>query len=712
MARITRPGTTPAAPQSGATISAGAASQVGAGLGAIGAAVDSAGRAVQSLDPGAGSRAIGQVIESESKQYFEETKRAHQSAVLSNLMNDATLEFMKQKQQRVNTVLDKNGNPTFTSLTQDVGKIGDTLAEKFTKGIQDIEVADMFRSKFKDFTVRQQVSSLGVARTQQIGFARASLDKGLEALNNQAISDDFSNIETYLGQGAEAINNALTTGVISPAERDRKLNEFMTVTKIGSYQNLISSNPAAAESVLSESSETLGISDSQHAKLIKSLEAKVTSDMIEAKKAQAVQDTLRLTRQAQLAQEVETAIETDSLREDELLRLEDQVDPEAFEKLKSKFVDSSIKHAKVRESQDQISSSIAAGRSVKDFSPAVVDKHYDSMVNDLHAQQGQAPSLQQKAQLVTAYKGKVRAFAKEINTSILSGSAEAAADAVSAYTFVRDRGSDALSGNSFTNDAQAVATMAETLNERGGVALTEAVTMAREAIVAGKDDIVLKQRNKEFNKLSAFKADNVRDSLADDVGAEGFFGGNKPVSDESVNTYVSFVRDMYQRTGDEDAARAAAADMMNRTHGLSTINGEETYMFSPPEKMFPELTATQLRESLMNDVAPLLPEGADVNGVKVVPDIQTRGKFFGDKEIVSYAVAVPKDIGGVMVDMPLVGPDGSLIRWMPDASHARSQAAKNRVEIIENAKQEDVNLRARQADKQTLTDIGLFNKGT
>ena len=158
MARITRPDTPGTLSQ--ANISEGIAAQAGAGLGAIGAELQRTGRATQQSRAGELSRRMAAQIEQTGREYWEQSKRTHQTAVLTNTISDATIEYEQAISNRRQQVVDENGNPTFTTLGEDVRKIGEDIRDKFANKILDPEVASRFRNDFTRFTTSKQISAI------------------------------------------------------------------------------------------------------------------------------------------------------------------------------------------------------------------------------------------------------------------------------------------------------------------------------------------------------------------------------------------------------------------------------------------------------------------------------------------------------------------------------------------------------------------------
>lgn len=693
--------------QSNAGISLGTAGRVGAGLASIGQEVTAAGRRFQSnSNQAALSRQVGQMVSAQGKEYFERSKRAHQTGLLANSMSNATMEFTKRQQERTAQITDKDGNPNFMSLPDDIGNIGKEVSEDVLSKIIDPEVRQRFKSNFSSYISNQQILALKQARKQQISYSRESLEKGLKSLMTQGQQDDLDNIASYEGQARELLDDAALGGVISEDEYVKKTAEFNEGTRAGALERLIQTDPVSAQSVMTNTPQALGVTEGTKQLLDEQLDAKIRSDEIQLLKAQGQAEREARNSQAVLAEDLERRMEADSLREDELLRYKGSFDDATFKKLTKKFVRESEKAAKKNAELNTISLAISQGQSADEFKPALLDEHYDRLVEARTDLQEAPVTLAQKAEIAAAYKTKIRSFSKEVNNSLLFGDPNQAAQAVSAYTYIRDRESRALEGNTFTSKAEAIAEYAELLNERAGLGINEAVIAAKDRVLSTTDEL-RKERSKDFRKMSAFKLDSYKETAADDLGAENFLGFNKEITDDAAQTYKTLVESAYLETGDESAARKIAQSQMNKTHGLTGLNGDDSYMFAPPEKLYPGVDVDLMRRQLETDLVPVLPAGISSSQVKIFSDDITRGNFITatDKttgetkriELTSYGVQYEKVIdksifGDTTVTVPLVNPNtGELVRWFPDVNAIQEGA---RTEALQEAQRQDAALRS------------------
>lgn len=675
MVQIVRPNE--GSSQSNVGISTALAGQTGSGLAAIGQGVTQAGNAFRQTDVAAISRDVGNFVSAQGRQYFEQAKRASQAGQLSNSISNATLTFKKAQMERESRITDENGNPLYDSLVDDIGTIGKTIAEEEASKILDPQLRARFKNQFSQYVTNQQITSLRTARNQQLDFSKSSLDKGLTALLQQGADDNAENIASYEAQAQDILNDATSGGVIGMEERNAKVAQFQSALRNAVYTRMIDQQTAKAHEILQNSADSLGISESEKDSLAKILGAKVQADKLEVVKAKEADERDRLTSQATLAEEIEKRIEADAIRPDEFLKLQPSLNAETFKSLSKKFTAEATKRAKANRTALEISRSLSTGASLEDFSKKDVERHFNQAVETKVLREGRAVTLEEKAKIATAYKTQLPSFAKEINTSLLSGNPERAKEAVSAYTYIRDRGANTLDtsgikGNSaLSSDAVAIAEYAELLVERTNVPLADAITMARDRVTESKDPI-RKELTTKFRKESAFRTENLEETINDNFGVEGFFGSNIAVDQETLATYQAVASEMYVKLGgDADAAAKAAAGVMKSSHGVSTVSGKETFMFNPPEKAFPEMSSEEMRNILLQEVRDSIPADVDLESVSISADEKTAGYAVRTengqvKTVPTWLVTYEKEVGGVTMKVPLINEQsGQLKRWTP-----------------------------------------------
>lgn len=614
---------------------------------------------------------FGSMLESEGARLFAESKRSHQSALLLDKMSGATESFMAARIERSNRVTDENGNPTFGTLVADVGTIGDKMAEEHAKTIVDPEVASQFRMQFGNFVANQKVSALREAASQQVDFSRAALSKGLYSLTNQAAADTFDQVGSYENLGRSALDEALSSGTISAVDHEKMSRGFSNQIRVESIKNTIEKNRGAAVNILSQSAEDLGIEPAQHERLIKTTRAAIRADYLEAQRAKEVQTLDQQVAQTQIVEMLESRIEAGALREDELLGFQDKVTPSKFASLKKKYVTESAKQYVQRSEMSDLGARINNGEDISDVKPAAVGKFYNYMLGQQADMSGKKPTLSEEAQLAAAIPAPVKPFTEKLEYSALHGNAAAAGEALAAYTYIKDRKSAALDSG-FNSKATAVMEHTALLVERGGMDPAEAMAQARDKVLNSKDEDV-KIRRQEFRKEKTFMLKNLEETAATTLDAESWYGANK-ISDGAVADFKRFAEEGYTMTGDKEAAKAYAKEHMSKTYGMSSVGNKEEYVYMPPEKVFPGMDSSTMRDVLITEIHEGIDSSIDPKSISLKADPLT---FRRDKP--SWIVTQKKDIQGVGIEVPLVNPNtGEVVRWSPAGTQvlAKRQAAE------------------------------------
>lgn len=678
MAKITRP--SESALQGGAQISLGTAAQAGAGTIALGQAQTQRGNASVTR-VGAMAQEVSNLVSAEGRRYFEESKRAHQTGMLSNAITSATEEYQTRQKERFQQVVDKDGNPTFMTMADDVGNIGKDIMNRLSGKILDREVQARFRNDFGNYVSNQKVTALNVARKQQIDYTRNSLNRGLDALMDQAHSDDLGNVASYEQQAIQLLDDAFAAGAVTAEEHGSRIANFQENSRVGSISRMIIDSTADAGSLLTELDATeLGVSEENRQKLMRKLDAKLASDAVAVDKANKLEEQQRKYKEALLIQELENRIDADALREDELLEFEDSMDPLSFSKLKGKFIRSREKQSEESKDLDELSDKLAKNEDLSNISSSLINKHYGQVVDDAAATQGGPLSMVQKAEVAAMYKAKVPGFTRELYAKILYGNPEEVKDAVSAYTFMQERNPRVIGTQGAEQKAQSIADMVGHLVSVGGVSPVNAINQAKERILNAKDADLIERKQTFFKEFidneGTLSSINIKETLADRLGVENIFFVNKDVDDQPAENYRNLVRDAYITHGDADIALDVAAKKMEKVHGVSKFNKEEIYMFLPPEQIYSDIPLEGMRRSFDREINLKYPDLPSEN-VRIFSDKRT-------SQDGSYGVITTQDIDGIATELPLIDPiTGELERWAPDVSTSLTDQA-----VIENERQQ------------------------
>lgn len=744
MAKITRPGQREEGKQ--AKISESLIGKAGVGYAEVGKAVSKAGTDFQNTKVGALAAQVGALVSQVGQDYFSQSKRAFQTTVYTNSMTKATEEFAKAEQERIKRATDENGNPTYESLSEDLGRLGGEIRDKYLDTIADPEIANKFQNNFNSHVSNRQISSLRTARQQQIDFGRASLTQGLDSLKERAIGDDISNIGTYEAQAQQILNDNLTAGVISKQNYEALSKTFSESTREELILQLIQTNPSRARQILEGNAEALGIAPEKKNELQGQLIFKERANQLENEQIEKETAIARDNYVTKLAEDIDNKIDTDVLKVDELLNSSKILPSGIYNKLSRKYLDKAKKRELELQRSQALASQLKSGNGAVGYTDKEIESTYQRMIDAATISVNRNLTLTEKAELAGIFKTEVKSISEQIGSTILSGEAVKAIDAINAYTYIRDKKLTTL-GNKFDKDARSVAELMELYVERGGQTPEQALIKARERIIEGKDDPIQQARLKEFKKSnSGFAPEDLRDTIHDAFQhLPGYIDSDveQAVEDGEIDaefesTFLRLAEDEYLRSGDLKIAGRVAAAQMDKVYAKSAFS--DKVMVLPPEKLFPQYTQEELINDLTSDLQNLGVSVEDLQSetsefdfddpagslvqraanyfkglnqenildkVRLHSDAMTLGKTIRsidpttgqvvDQNLVSYALT---DLEG----NPIIDPrTGSQARWFPSEDKIEEQRRFKTEEILEKARQTDIN--QRQA-RVTATKLG------
>jgi len=231
---------------------------------------------------GAITNDLGTSIAAENVKQLEEVSNSIQNSIYADRMSRSTKEFLMGSQQRASTTTDKEGNPTFGSLVEDVGKLGkDTLA-KYLDGVSDPVIRQKLTANFEAQVAQSQLQTMTTAKKQQGDFAAASYAELKDTTMKQAGLDKADNISMYMGRLQEVLAGNVSSGLLSAEEAKKELLNTERTLKVDHVQQSIDSDPYSALDSLSSDKGELGLSSTDVRDLKHSAETKVAK--IEAQK--------------------------------------------------------------------------------------------------------------------------------------------------------------------------------------------------------------------------------------------------------------------------------------------------------------------------------------------------------------------------------------------------------------------------------------------
>lgn len=686
MAQILRP--TPQANQDRSQISTAVAATSGQGLVSLGANMVSIGRQFQQSNALSLSKQVSAMVDQQGKAMYAESARAHQSALLLNKTTEAAEAFTTRATERYRHTTDADGNPTFQNLHTDIGSIGKEVTDDIASKILDPQVKNQFQERFGSYVANQKVKALKTGMQQQLNYGISSLDKGLGNLIQQASTDDIDQLGGYEQQGIDSIREAFEGGLISQEDYQKQSREFSISIREATLQSGINSNRNRVKDMLQLPADELGLPEDKKERLSRTLDAAERTDQAEMKRAEERQKMDQITQENNIVEGLESRIQAGALREDTLLSMQDKISPAKFSELKRQYLKSAERRVKELNNFRGIGLKIANGQDISDVKAADISGLHKYMVQQVADRTQQPVTLAQEAQLAASIPAPVKAYAAKLEQAAKFGNVKQAEDTLSAYTYIKDRNKPSLESG-FDKEATLIMEHTELLVERAGKSPEEAMQEARE-LISGTDENARNTREKLFSKESAFKIDKIEETAASNLeGAESFFGTNR-ISPDAVDTFKTFAKEGYIRSGNKDTAVAYAKEMMKQTHGMSEVSGSKQFMFQPPEKIFTNYSSDQLRDILVSEASPTLPNGTDPETIGLVADDLTAGQVQGDRNATTWVVTYKKTFeDGSEMEMPLINKEtGQPVRWSPAGTKVFEERAQEKFEDAGKQRQE------------------------
>lgn len=184
------------------------------------------------------------------KAYQRQAEEADNNAVYANSINQATIEYQNLFQERINQVIDDDGNPTFSTLQDDVAQIGRDVSDEWLGKIDSPEVRARFNQNFSAYAGNQQIGSISIARNQQLSFISDSITNSISELATQAGSSNEQDRVYFENQANQILNEGLATGAMTAEQVGLAKDSFRKNVSTAIYRNAIENDPVIALDIL------------------------------------------------------------------------------------------------------------------------------------------------------------------------------------------------------------------------------------------------------------------------------------------------------------------------------------------------------------------------------------------------------------------------------------------------------------------------------
>lgn len=658
---------------------------------------------------------LGNLQASMANEFFQAAQKSFKESIYNDAISESTQKMNRAYEERLSQRTDKDGNPTYMSLGNDIEAIAKQIQEDQRNRIIDPDAAKKFDADFTRYKNSKVNQSFAAARQQHIDYSRASLGNSLQTIQEEAAKGGIPNINDAIHQANTAIANAAQGGVLSQQEAEQQMDVVTANIRVGAYSRFIDTNPMEGLAELQKSSEELGISENEHRKLTKYAKAAVRDQQVAAQRIQREQEKAIREQQALVTGEMELGIIKDTIGEREIEEQEDLGNITPSQRIKLLKQLERRRQSKEKEAivGGQIDDVLEAGTSLHDFSSKQVKEHYLARVKaasptDESTGESKPISMGEKAKIAAEYTRPISSFQNELEFNLKHGDPEAALDALSATSFVEKKQSVAL--ERMDPKSRAIAGMAISIIENTDTDANRAIEIARQSVL-DKDDTILKERSANFSSIKEFQRKNMKETVKELFDLDSTFGfGGKELAPGTAERMRDMLRQAYLQTGDSKAAMRTVKQQVQNTYGVSEFNEKkgifddtEIFMFMPPEKAFPGVPVEELKADLsqsledwLNTVNPEQdPQGltqADLttmnailteDSVRIQSDELTRA----NPNQISYSLYTVNEFGQ---EIPLIDQNGQPLRWSPDYKGLANKKIQAGVESARMKRQEAI----------------------
>lgn len=638
-------------------------------------------------------------------KYIEKSKGAVEDGLYNNVYSAATKEFNSRVMERMNQPYDEQGNPTFASLTADIGSISEDVKTKYSGQLgTNPEVLNRFDNSFTTMSTNQQVGAMKEARQQQVEYSKGSLENFLNTNTTSALSTGTSEtLPSYVANANERIDSAYRNGYISYEQAVELKDKTRHDINYGYLENQAQKNPNEVfnrlgmdAAIPGASDKELGITPTEHAQLVD-----ITAKRINQQRSA---DRTRVAEEKALVKEQQT-YNNDNLdlgvaqgkvadADIDAAYNDGKISHAQMVNLKEKVISQNNKGYSKAQTRQAISTDLHSGKLIgSKYPPSAINDHYDHQVQSTGAQElFDTKASMDRTRLAAQYRAPVTKYTNELDSIAKGGTSEQIMQAAQSYKYVSQKSPLAVS--KLNKQTTAFYNTINSQMKYANVDPQKAIERANTLVYQAQEDDYRIRRNEVDNKGSPFSAANIDKTITGMNWGDSDFrpgtysnlkhvlGPTDKISEFAKMKLTEHLRDAYVLTGDYEAAKEMVQNESQGVFGTSAVNNmsnwtrdNSTLMFAPPEATYGHGTNTnfssqEMRANLEHDASAFLVKGpyVDQSGVRPEQIMVGSGEFtarsIGNAKYMMYYVDDKGD------EHPLVDPQtGQAKFWAPDAGY-------------------------------------------
>jgi len=602
-------------------------------------------------------------------RFREAARRSEVNSVANDAAVRASQSFMEQAAARIAKKVDKDGNPTFSTLASDLQEIGRTVGKTFGK-VGDREAAAKFGQMFGAFMADRTPGILQEQRNQQVEFAKVALVRNIDSIKALGGNDDITAWPVYEEQLTGVLRDGIADGTISALEALSLEKDARSAIVEQGLNKAIWNNPEKLLSHLASGTpEDFGATAAQYNNAVEMAQAKVLDNRQKAeaeaekkaKEAKQAHDTLLSANITGLIQEYDAGNVDNLEAAKEAIFMDQSLDEGTRQEYSNKIRAAELKRQKDDSGVSKVIDSVFSGDIVAGSSKKDIDGAYKKLVDLAAQQKGEPLTPEEEATIVKDIRGTSPAYVAKLGAVAATGTPEEKIAHARAYQYLSKENYQAVKGLDDTSKA-----IYTKINQDVDAGLSDPLRAVEhtEKFLLDTDPKV----RAEIEKTGWADGKLMADAVLSDADLEiDDLGETSPIRFDIARKYA---HNLEVARGDAKVAHAMTVDQVKQSYGstgLSEAMDGLGPMRTPPEMVAGVNTGNPIEmEALRGDFkdtlldAANMPEGYDEDDVIITP-IDIMGAVVNTPEgTQAYSLSIITDDGKLL---DLRKDDGELLYY-------------------------------------------------
>lgn len=648
--------------------------------------------------------------EAEQRAINERIQAAQNNLEYTNSLTTARDSMQKFIDGKLQQQRDARGMPNVDPATvgKELNEYNKKLYGELAKNIKDPVTRMRFQAAYNKMASDASLGAQQQFRATQIKNQQDVFREQLEKSTDGAVNSNPASIQSQIDHVNESIDNAYKAGLINRHEAYGLKKAAQKKIVLGSLDNYTVQNPEEAKKLLEEgkipgltATEKQRALDKANGLIIE--KAAVTDRLFkEARKARTeAANSKKLELQIAMADSSKVPDDMRARIEKERAVLGEKnyytVLKEYYEKSKAK--------TKQVETESAIATRIQNGESLDGIPKKAQQTYFDNKLKETKRrleESGQSMSeIRIAGMMASQIRAPIKSFQNRLSAARVNGTLEEKIDAnLGIRDIIKSGNKEALKGMD-----------KEVMEYYGifdrylkyGLTPEDAARRTDQLLGSATDPKVIEERARKFNdtelrsrgtkKQPAFDVKKwLNETLFDDDywSIRELFGMSQNLElEDGVETEIrEIIETAFKRTGDVDAAKAAAAEIIKANFGVSQLGNGPVISKRPPESFAPKVPPAFIKKQIAvaaMDKEADLPKGIKPESVFIESDPLVVSTVNGER-IVSFPMRYVDPVTGVVV--PVYDKKGRAMRFVMDQPGMLKEYGKQQIDDTNKQREE------------------------